>query len=148
MRFTIILLLIVSATHLTWGQTNKACYNKIYQSTDTLPILISSVKHIEDRIKRQIKIPDSLLNETGQTFIKYVINCRGEIVNLRSIKTADSDGNILVNKFEFLSDQLIKILKEELKWHPAVHGGETVDFLQIFSIGFRKGEMNIQLTGS
>lgn len=146
-KFIIILLVIFNIT-LSWGQRSGACYEKIYQSTDTLPILISSAENIKMLIKASIKLPDSLLGQTGQTFIKYVINCRGEVVNLRSVKTADSDGNLIINKFESLTSQIIEILGQELKWNPAIHQGKTVDFSQIFSIGFKKGEIWISLTAT
>lgn len=125
-----------------------ACYDKIYQVTDTLPTLISSTDKLLEIIKREITLPDSLKSHTGQIFIKYTINCHGEIVNLRTIKTADSDGKPVINEFEFLSGQIIKILRTELKWKPARHGGKTVDFLQVFRIDFNNGLINIKVTAT
>jgi len=144
MRLTTILLLL-GLPLLTQGQSNKACYQKIYQVTDTLPTLISSTDKLFETIKKEIKVPDSLRDRTGLIFIKYVINCHGETVNLRAIKTADSDGKPIINEFEFLSGQIIKILRRELKWAPAHQGGKAVDFYQIFRINFNQGQITISV---
>lgn len=148
MRLTTILFLLIGVFNLTLGQSNKACYGKIYQVTDTLPKLLSSTENILEIMKKEIVLPDSLKNRKGQIFIKYVINCMGDIVNLRVVKTADSDGNLIINEFEFLATKVINILKQELRWTPARNGGKTVDFLQIFSIGFDRGAINIQVTAT
>lgn len=145
---TLIIPILTIISLPTIGQTNKQCYEKVYQVTDTLPQLISKTEDILKFIKDEITIPDSLKNHSGFLFIKYVINCNGDIVNLRVIKTADSDGILIKNDFEFLSTQLFKILKKELKWSPARQGGKTVDFFQVCSITFDKGEISIKLTAT
>lgn len=148
MKLTTILLLLTGAFNLTFSQSNKACYSKIYQVTDTLPKLLSAKEDILKIMKQEIVVPDSLKNSTGFIFIKYVINCNGDIVNLRVVKTADSDGNLMTNEFEFLASNVINILKKELRWTPARNGGKTVDFLQIFSIRFDRGSISIMLTAT
>jgi hypothetical protein len=145
MRLITILFLLIVPYNLILGQSNKACYSKIYQVTDTLPKLLSAKEDILEIMKQEIVVPDSLKNSKGFIFIKYVINCNGDIVNLRVVKTADSDGNLMNNEFEFLAPNVINILKKELRWTPARNGGKTVDFLQIFSISFDRGSISIML---
>jgi hypothetical protein len=148
MRIFAALLLIFNPISFTYGQSTRPCYEKVYQVSDTLPILLSQKENILKVIKTQIVIPDSLKNHKGHLLIKYVINCTGDVVNLKVVRTADSDGNLFENKFAFLSPQIIRILREELKWRPARQGGKAVDFLQICSITFDKGEIYISLTAS
>jgi len=147
MRIVIIILLTVISLSVL-GQANKQCYEKVYKVTDTLPKLISKPEDVLRILKNEIVIPDSLKNRWGHLIIMYVINCNGDLVNLRTAKTADSDGNIEKNEFGFLSSEIFKIVKREIKWIPARHGGKTVDFLQIFSITFDKGEIRISLTAT
>jgi hypothetical protein len=146
MRLLNILFLVFATFTLVQGQNNKPCYDKTYGVADTLPTLVSSPEMILEIIKNEISLPDSLQDSTGQIFISYVINCNGDVVKLRLIQTADSEGKLFVNHFEFLAPKVIKILKQELKWKPAWQGGKPVDFRQIFVIRFEKGSMGIRVT--
>jgi hypothetical protein len=144
---TILILSLITATW-TFGQTNKPCYDKIYEMADTLPVLVGSLDKVLLAIKNEVIIPDSLQNQTGHILIKYVVNCNGDVVSLRKIKLADSDGKLILNKFEYLTAEIISVLRQELKWVPAIHGGKAVDFLHIFSITFTDGRISINTTGS
>ncbi len=55
---------------------------------------------------------------------------------------------VTFNNFEYLAQTVIPILKRELKWTPARERGRTVDFLQIFSISFKKGVINIKASAN
>ena len=148
MKLFVTLSFLILATTAASSQNNKPCYERIYQVTDTLPKINSSVETILQHIKQEIQLPDSLLTRDGFIFIKYVINCHGDAVSLRVIKTADSDGVLAINNFEYLAKTIIPILKRELKWIPAWEGGRTVDFLQIFSISFKKGVISIKVNAN
>jgi hypothetical protein len=148
MRLLTILFFVFVSFTLVQGQNNKPCYDKAYGVADTLPSLVSSPEMILEIIKKEVSLPDSLQDRTGQIFISYVINCNGDVVKLRLIQTADSDGKLFVNHFEFLAPKIIKILRQELKWTPAWQGGEPADFRQIFNIHFDKRSIGIRVTAT
>lgn len=148
MRLVLFISLFFLNIALSFGQTSKPCYSKIYEIADTLPVLVSSLDKVLEAIKNEIVIPDSLKNREGVILIKYVVNCQGHAVNLRTIKLADYDGKIIRNNFEYLTPNIYTILKRELLWRPARQAGKAIDFLHIFSIKFNNGEISINTTGS
>jgi hypothetical protein len=130
------------------GQNDEPCYKKTYQVADTLPRLISSVNEILQLIVKNLDVPDSLINRTGDIAIKYIINCHGESVKFKVLTIYDYDKRPIRNDYAYLSTQIIPILRNKLKWAPARQGGKDVDFLQIFSIFFDRGKISIRVTAT
>ncbi|MBX2896092.1 MAG: hypothetical protein KF763_11655 [Cyclobacteriaceae bacterium] len=134
---------------LIFGQSpNGQCYDKAYNVTDILPVLRTSPERILEAIKKEIIIPNELMDSISVLGIGYVINCKSEIVNIRLIKFADSEGKIIKSPFEIFVPKIKEILKRELKWTAAINGDKEVDFYQIFQISFRKGKITISLTAT
>jgi hypothetical protein len=143
MKFVMTILFLFTWISASYAQTKKPCYATVYRISDELPELISSQEKIASFIGNEIQLPDSLLKYSEALLIEYVVNCNGDAVRFRVIQTAESDGTLIVNHFKPLVKPITEILGRELKYKPAKKGGNTVDFLKIFSMRFDKGEMSI-----
>ena len=143
--FVSALALIIVAVASAKGQSSKPCYDRIYEVTDVLPVVATTVDKVVAALENEIAIPDSLKNRKGYVFISYVITCTGDVTKLKLIKKGDWDGTIRYEPFEILVPQIKKIIIRELKYKAALQGGKAVDFFQILSVSFESGRIFLSL---
>lgn len=147
-RYFCYIIILLLPTLIFGQQSNGQCYDRTYNVTNILPVLQSPPERILEAIQKEIVIPNELMDSISSLGIGYVINCKSEIVNVRLLKFADSEGKVVKSPFEIFVPKIKDILKRELKWTAAINEGKEVDFFQIFQISFNKGKISISLTAT
>jgi hypothetical protein len=97
------------------------------------PLPSISYSQLEEIFNSSIDIKNEHINDGDIIRIIFIINCKGEDFNYRSLQRVDTT----------LMDNLFKLIHSNMKWTPGRQGGRKIDFQQTIPISIENGKFRI-----
>ena len=91
------------------------------------------MNELEQIINNSINISAYEPSIKDPIFIQFIVNCKGEDVEYKSVRTINSD----------LESDLINLIRSELSWTAGQQRGITVDVIKYLIIRVEKGRLKI-----
>jgi len=121
--------------------TRNELYAQSYCDTSAGPFVVCeepplpniSFSQLEDIINSSIDLKNEHINEGDIIRIFFIINCKGEDFNYRTLQPADST----------LKDKLFKTIHSNIKWTAGKQAGRKIDFQQQILLSIVNGKVVI-----
>jgi len=106
---------------------------EIFVVSEVMPKPSITYSQLEEILNNSISLNGILLPKNGIIILSINLNCKGEVINYRSLYELDSE----------LKDKIIQTIKSSIHWTPAKQANKNVDFWIIMKIIVDNGEFNI-----
>lgn len=121
--------------------TRNNIYGQSYCDTKAGPFIVCeetplpniSFNQLEEIINNSIDVKNENLSDGDIIRIFFIINCKGEDFNYRTLQPADSS----------LKDKLFNIIHSNMKWTAGKQAGREIDFQQQIPLSVANGKFVI-----